>query len=595
MDSEKFDRVNDFLDQYLAGKIDRRNFLRLSFSVGGLAVAQALLVACGKSNSNSSSSSSSHAPTAAAVNPAASVAAGSDAVVVPATAVKNASIKPQKLVYAAGQDAPTIDPSDRTDYSIGAIVNQLYDRLFRYEGGWPQPIEANLCTKYEASPDGREWTFHLTDKAKFHDGSPVTADAVKYSINRTLALKKPRANNLLPIMDDKSVQTPDNLTVKVTLTQPYAELPRVLSQPIMNPKVVQDHDQGGDLGQAWLKDHEAGSGPFVQQGWTVGSAYECQAVDNYWQGWPGASHLSGFVWKIVRENTSQRLSLIAKEIDVADNLSADDIPQIDPKPYLRTAVNYGTLTGYTKLNNTKEPTNNTDFRKFLGYAFDYDGFKKIVNGYADILTGGMPKGIPYFDPSVGNYKTDLTQAKQFLTKTPWANGGLTLDYVYVTGLSYEQQIGEIWLAQLSKFNIKVNLIPKVFPDIVTGCKTPNDAPHMNMIFTGYTIPDQWFFFQWYSPNWDRATGGDYNTCDFLKSPQIDQLVQKVRATTDETQKKQIYSDLQKMVHDLAPDVPIYVQPNILGFQNRVQGYKYFGSITVDFWRLWIDDAKQNEK
>jgi hypothetical protein len=46
-----------------------------------------------------------------------------------------------------------------------------------------------------------------------------------------------------------------------------------------------------------------------------------------------------------------------------------------------------------------------------------------------------------------------------------------------------------------------------------------------------------------------------------------------------------------MIHSQVPDIPIYVQPNILGFSNRVQGYKYFGAISVDFWRLWLDDSK----
>ena len=61
--------------------------------------------------------------------------------------------------------------------------------------------------------------------------------------------------------------------------------------------------------------------------------------------------------------------------------------------------------------------------------------------------------------------------------------------------------------------------------------------------------------------------------------------------TDEAEKKKIYSDMQKTIHDRAVEMPIFVQPNILGFRKRVQGYKYFGAISVDFWRLWIDESK----
>lgn len=623
MSSEEFERISELWSNFSRGRISRRHLMRGAVAIGGIGALQALLAACGGSSSTPTAATTSAATTSSSAATSAATSASSGATSAPATTATSASaaatiaaspsasaastgkliynkqanpnLPPQKLIYAGGQDAPTIDPSDRTDYSIGALTMQLYDRLFRYEGGWPQPIDPCLCVKYEASTDATDWTFHLTDQAKFHDGSPVTADAVQYSINRTLQMKKPRANALLPIMDLNSVTVPDSQTVKIKLTQPYSELVRALDQPIMNPAVVKAHEVNGDMGAAWLVEHEAGSGPFTIKSWTVGTAYELEAVPDYWQGWPGDSHLSGFTWQIVRETTSQRIGLISKQYDVADTLSADDVDQIKAQAFLNAQVNYGILTGYTKLNDQKEPTNDLNFRLFLAYAFDYQAYLKVINNYGQLLTGVIPKGIPYFDPSIGGYQTDLTKAKEYLSKTKWANGGLSLDFVYVTGLTFEQQVGEIWLSQLAKFNIKVNLVPKVWPDIVTGCKTPAAAPNMNMIFTGYTIPDQWFFYQWYSPNWDRPTGGDYNTCSFFKDANFNKLVEQVRSTSDEATKKKLYSQLQQIIHDNVPDIPIYVQPNIVGFQNKVQGYKYFGAISVDFWRLWVDDSKENTK
>lgn len=572
------DRVQELFEDYTRGKISRREFVRLSLLVGGAAAAQALMAACAPGQATAQ-------PPASTLPPGATPGA-----VIQATTPPKTNITPQKLIYAGGQDAPDIDPSNRTDYSIGALTMQLYDRLFRYEGGFPQPVEPGLCTSFTSSPDAREWTFKLTDKAKFHDGTPLTSEAVKFSINRTLDMKKPRANLLLPIMDKNSVQTPDNTTVKITLTQPYAEVPRALSQPIMNPKVVTDN-AGSDNGATWLINHEAGSGPFTIANWTVGTSYELAAFPDYWAGFPGDGRLSGFVWRIIREGSSRRIALLAKEVDIIDSLSADDIDTVNKTPGFVATADYGTLTGYMKLNNMKDPTSNEDFRKFLAYAFDYEGYKATLKGYAKILGGVVPEGHPYFDASVGNYKYDLNMAKSFLDKTPWKNGGISLDFVYVTGLDFEEQMGLVLLSQLQKFNIKLNMVPKVFPDMVSACKTPQSAPNLSMIFTGYTIPDQWFFFQWYSPNWDRPTGGDYNNCSFYKDAAFDKLVEKVRVTADEAEKKKIYTDLQKTIHDHAVEIPVYSSPNILGWRKRVQGFKFFGAISVDFWRLWIDDSK----
>ena len=113
-------------------------------------------------------------------------------------------IEPQMLIYGGSQDIATIDPSDRMDYSINAITRQLYDRLFRFEGGWPQPVEPGLAQEWSTSDDGKVWTFKITDKAKFHDGTPLTAEDVAYSYQRTLRAQKQRASLLMGYLESRA-------------------------------------------------------------------------------------------------------------------------------------------------------------------------------------------------------------------------------------------------------------------------------------------------------------------------------------------------------------------------------------------------------
>src|SRR5262249_37677192 len=255
---------------------------------------------------------------------------------------------------------------------------QLYDRLFRFEGGWPQPVEPGLCAKYEASPDSREWTFHLTDKAKFHDGTPVTAESVAYSYQRTLRFKKQRSSLLSSFLDEKSIVAKDSSTVVMTLKSPYASFDRLLAfleQPIVNMEAAKKNDKGGDEGAAYLVDHAEGSGPFTIKSWTVGTSYEFEAVADYWQGWPGSSHLSGFLWQIIRDSGTRKTSLLAGDIDVSDTIAASDIKEISANANLAVTVNYGLLAGYFKLNTQKKgPTSDVNFRKFLAYSFNRKAF-----------------------------------------------------------------------------------------------------------------------------------------------------------------------------------------------------------------------------
>ncbi|HIC89160.1 MAG TPA: hypothetical protein EYP04_07130, partial [Anaerolineae bacterium] len=314
MHDNPLNELDVLVERFRQGKMSRRDFLRGVIGVSGLAGVQMIAAACAPQ------------PAAPAATPMVT-RAGTPTAVAQATPTAKPALEPQVLIYAGGQDIPTIDPSDRTDYSIGAALRQLYDRLFRFEGGWPQPIEPGLCEKWEGSDDAREWVFHLTDKAVFHDGTPVTAEAVKFSYDRTLRMQKSRSNLLLTLLDENSVQTVDEHTVRMTLKEPYGDFARLLAfheQPIMNPKVVKDHDKGDDATE-WLIEHEAGSGPFVIKDWQPGTRYEFEAVPDYWQGWPGESRLAGFVWRIIRENASRRIALLAKEIDIADTISTDDI------------------------------------------------------------------------------------------------------------------------------------------------------------------------------------------------------------------------------------------------------------------------------
>ena len=89
------------------------------------------------------------------------------------------------LVFAGRQEVPTIDPSVKYDWSIRMMQQGLYDALVKYVGNPPE-IVPWLAERWEASPDARTWTFHLTKNARFHNGDPVTAEAVRWSFARTL-------------------------------------------------------------------------------------------------------------------------------------------------------------------------------------------------------------------------------------------------------------------------------------------------------------------------------------------------------------------------------------------------------------------------
>ncbi len=566
MAKSSIDPTRNLIAEFQAGRISRRDFLRLLAAVGsGAAMASA--------------------PMVSARNATAPVA----------SSAKLQTIEPKVLVYGASQDIATLDPFDRVDYSISAVMRQLYDRLFRFEGGWPQPLEKGLVEKWGVSDDAKEWTFELTDKAKFHDGSPVTAESVVFSYQQTLKAQKQRSSLLAGFITPEGIVAKDSKTVVMTLTTPYASFDRLLAfmeQPIVNVAIAKANEVDGDGGGAYLIDKEAGSGPFTIKNWQIGSVYELEAVADYWQGWPGAGHLSGVVWKKTEDPGTRKTGLLSGDFDISDTISASDIDEINANATTMVNVGFGLLGGYLKYNTQNGPTADVNFRKFLAYSFNRQAFSDSQKGYVKMMTGPLPEGVPGYDANLDpQYSYDPVKAKEYLDKTEYKDGGISLDFVYVSGLDFEEAGGLILLDELKKYNITLNMTPKNWPDIVGACTAPATGPAIAFIFDQFPpLPDTWLIEKYSSKSWDRPTGGSFQACSFYKNSEVDGLLDQLRTTTDADANAKLVADIQSKISADAPDMPLYVGPNITAFNKKVKGFNYYGDIAVDFWRLWIDES-----
>ena len=515
----------------------------------------------------------------------------------PYTRSKRAQGEPVVMIYGGSQDIATIDPFDRTDYSIGAVMRQMYDRLFRFEGGWPQPVEPGLCTEWSASDDASEWTFTITDQAVFHDGTPLTSADVVFSYQAALRAQKQRSSLLSGFLDVDGISAPDATTVVMTLKTPYGSFDRLLAfieNPIVNMALAKANETDGDDGAAWLIDHEAGSGPFRQGDWQIGSRYELVAVDDYWQGWPGESHLSSVVWVKTEDVGTRKTGLLSGDFDMIDTVSSSDIEEINNSESAVAEVNYGLLGGYFKYNTQTGPTADPNFRKFLAYSFNRQAFADSQLGYVELMTGPLPEGVPGYDPDLDpQYSYDPAKAREYLDMTEYAAGGISLDFVYVSGLDFEEAAGLILLDELQSYNITVNMVPKNWPDIVGACTAPETGPAIGFIFDQFPpLADTWLVEKYSSASWDRATGGSFQACSFYKNEEVDAKLEELRLTTDPDAYLALVDEIQAQISEDAPDMPLYVSPNIVAYNDRVKGYAYFGDISVDFWRLWIDDSAE---
>src|SRR5437867_5940092 len=142
------------------------------------------------------------------------------------------------LVFVGRQEVPTIDPSIKYDWSIRMMQQSLYDALVKYVGPSAE-IVPWLAEKWEKSADGRTWTIHLAKNARFHNGDPVTAEAVRWSFARTLKLNQGPSWMLSDFLKEDGIKVVNPTTVQFTLTQPFGPFLSVVPWwYVMNPKQV---------------------------------------------------------------------------------------------------------------------------------------------------------------------------------------------------------------------------------------------------------------------------------------------------------------------------------------------------------------------
>ncbi|HST94834.1 MAG TPA: ABC transporter substrate-binding protein, partial [Microvirga sp.] len=272
------------------------------------------------------------------------------------------------LVITSNQDIPNFDPHIATGYSASMLLRNTYDSLVRVEGTPPKPVP-HLAASWTVSPDGTEYVFKLDPAAKFHDGSPVTAEAVQYSFNRLLRLNKGNAWMIAGIVDENSVQPVDPQTVRVKLVKPFSAFLQVLPWVwVVNAKEV-EANKGSDDGQTYLRSTIAGSGAFRVRRAEPGNLYELERVANGWK--QGGGNLTGAIWKITRETSSQRLMLQRGEAHIAVDLTSEDMDAIKGRPNVVSVIEPEYRTFGIKMNTKHGPLADLNLRKAISYAFNY--------------------------------------------------------------------------------------------------------------------------------------------------------------------------------------------------------------------------------
>ncbi|MCY4286965.1 MAG: ABC transporter substrate-binding protein [Thiotrichales bacterium] len=488
------------------------------------------------------------------------------------------------LVTAQRQAVPIMDPSIKYDASIRTMQQAMYDALLKYVDTPPRVVPW-LAERYDVSDDGLTYTFHLVKNATFHNGDPVDAEAVRWSFERTLKLGKGPAWMLNAFLKAENISAPDPHTVVFTLDRPYAPFTSFLPWWfVMNPKQVMANEVDGDMGQKWLIDNEAGSGPFKLRRVEHGTLYELERVQDYWKGHSG--ELGGIIYKLIRESAAQRAALIKGEADLVTGLSPDEFDAIADMDGMVTSTEPALTAFGIKFNTQGEKTSDVNLRKAVAHAFDYDALIAIYNGRAVLQTS------PFSDAIKGKItvenipRRDLAKAKEYLAKSRYPDG-VELEYVYVQGLEEERLMGLVLIDNLKELNITVNMVPLTWANMVARGSKVETSPDMMAIFATPVSTDPDAVAIQYHP----SSHGRYYGTHYYDNPEVTRLIEEARFTGDWEKRAPLYAKIQQMIVDDQPEIFGMMRERRIVYRDWVRGFEYSPvrmTEEVDLYPLYIE-------
>nr|WP_239534010.1 ABC transporter substrate-binding protein [Thalassobacillus pellis] len=458
-------------------------------------------------------------------------------------------------------EANSLDPHTVTDAASMHYIENMYNTLFRYIPGKYGEIEGDLVKDYKISEDGKVYTFTLHEGVKFHNGDALTSEDVKYSIERIIekGVRKHQFSEL------KSIETPSETEVVMTLSEPIAPFLTFLANPmnaVVNKTIVEEN--GGELDSV-----DAGSGPFKLDHWTKDQEMVLTKFEDYFK--EGLPYLDKVVWRSIPDETARTTAIRNGEIDILLQAQPKDVKLLEKAEGVNVVSVPGTYWEYIGLNTEKEALSNKKVRQAIAWAIDRDAINQVVKfGQASpLLSGNIPENHwAHLDEKIYP-EPDLDKARKLLEEAGYGDG-LKLTMKVSTNQS-QIDAAQVIKQQLQEVGIELEVVSQE-DSVFFEALGSGDFESTVVGWVGFVDPDEFLYNIFH-------TDGMYNQQNY-SNPEVDKLLEKGRRTMDQEKRKEIYAKAQKIIAKEAPMVFLYANPQISAVRERVQGFVVDPTVTT---------------
>ena len=485
------------------------------------------------------------------------------------------------IVVTYKDDISTLDPAIGYDWQNFSIIKAMFSGLMDYEPG-TATLTPNLATDYKVSDDGRTYTFTLREGVVFHNGRTMTAEDVKYSLERTLdpATRSPGQGFYLGIdgaqafVDGEAetvsgIAVPDATTVEITLTEPSAPFLHLMA---LNFSFVVPREEVERYGEDFGR-NPVGTGAFRLREWVLGQRLVIERNPEYFR--EGLPYLDEVVYEIGVEPTVALLRFQRGQADIL----GDGVPPAQFVPFTSLPANEALIssgpqlqTGYLTLNANVPPFDDVRVRRAVNMAVNKDRVIQLINGRATPAAQPLPPLMPGYADGFEGYAYDPEGARALLAEAGF-EGGFTTE-LYATNTDPNPRIAQALQQDLAAVGVTAELRTQAQSTVIAAGGEPEGAP---MIWSGgmawiadYPDPSN---FYWPILSCAAATPGGWNWAWYCNE-ELDTQAAAADAMVrpDQTAARAAaWADIYTTLMDDAPWVPVFNETRYTVHSARLAG------------------------